>query len=208
MQNMSRLARALASELGAFAEALASSLPGRTGNYIRILWLRSRGMSLGPRAILERGLLVFGAHNVSSGESFGCMHHCFIAADGGGKIVIGNRVRFNERVHLNASIGGRIEIGDNVLVGPGVVLRASNHRFSRIDIPIAEQGHDAGKIIIGDDVWMGANVTVLAGVAIGEGAVVAAGAVVTKDVAPYAVVGGVPARVIGSRGTQLPTPHA
>lgn len=200
MQIISRLTRALGSELSHFLDALASSLPGKTGNYIRTLWLRYCGMSLGPFAILGRGLLVFGAHNVSIGESFGCMHCGFMAADGGGRIIIGNRVRFNERVHLNASVGGRIEIGDNVLIGPGVVLRASDHRFSRIDIPIAEQGHDAGVIIIGDDVWMGANVTVLAGVAIGDGAVVAAGAVVTKDVVPYAVVGGVPARVIGSRG--------
>ena len=120
-------------------------------------------------------------------------------ADDGGRIVLGNRVKLNERVHLNASIFGQIDIGDDVLMGPGVVLRASDHRFEQVDLPIRAQGHRPGRIVIEDDVWLGANVTVVAGTRIGRGAVVAAGAVVTRDVEPFSIVGGVPARVIGSR---------
>jgi galactoside O-acetyltransferase len=111
-------------------------------------------------------------------------------------------VALNTNVHINASVGGRIVIGDDVLMGPNVVLRASDHRFDLTDVPIRAQGHDAGEIHIADDVWLGANVTVVRGVRIGRGAVVAAGAVVTRDVPPFSVVGGVPARMLRSRGSE------
>lgn len=105
---------------------------------------------------------------------------------------------FNTNVHVNAD-NGRISFGNHVLVGPNVVIRASNHRFDRTDTPIRDQGHSTGEITIEDDIWLGANVSVLGGVRIGRGAVVAAGAVVTKDVASFSVVGGVPARLIKMR---------
>jgi galactoside O-acetyltransferase len=63
-----------------------------------------------------------------------------------------------------------------------------------------EQGERRGPIVVGDDVWIGANATVLRGITIGRGAVVGANSVVTRDVAPFSIVGGVPARVIGHRG--------
>jgi len=66
--------------------------------------------------------------------------------------------------------------------------------------PIRDQGHRPGEIIVEDDVWLGANVTVIGSVRVGQGAVVAAGAVVTKDVEPYSIVGGVPAKFIKKRG--------
>ena len=85
-------------------------------------------------------------------------------------------------------------------IGTGTVLRAANHRIDRTDIPMMDQGHVPGEIHIEEDVWIGANCVITADVRIGRGAVVGAGAVVTHDVAPYAIVGGVPARVIGIRG--------
>ena len=91
-------------------------------------------------------------------------------------------------------------MGNDVLVAPNVVMRASDHVFDDVTKPIAEQGHTGREIIVEDDVWLSSNVTVVGGVRIGKGAVVAAGAVVTKDVAPYTVVGGVPARFIKNRG--------
>ncbi|MFI5183409.1 MAG: DapH/DapD/GlmU-related protein, partial [Vicinamibacteria bacterium] len=65
--------------------------------------------------------------------------------------------------------------------------------------PMREQAYDEGDVVIGDDVWLGAHVVVVAGVSIGSGAVVAAGSVVTKNIPAGAVVGGVPARVVKLR---------
>jgi len=116
-----------------------------------------------------------------------------------GTLQIGDRVSINSNVLLDASDNGRIIIGSDVLIGPNVVLRASNHVFKDKDRPINQQGHTGGYILVQDDVWIGANVVVVPNVTIGAHAVVAAGAVVTSDVEPWTVVGGVPARVISRR---------
>jgi len=90
-----------------------------------------------------------------------------------------------------------------VLIGPNVVMRASNHNYERIDIPIRNQRHIPGRILIKEDVWIGANVVILPDVTIERGAIVAAGAVVTTDVNEYDIVGGVPAIRVGSRIERL-----
>jgi len=90
---------------------------------------------------------------------------------------------------------GRIIIGDNVMISPGVSLYAENHRFDRLDIPMRDQGVVREPITIEDDCWLASGSTILAGVHIGEGAIVAAGAVVTRNVPSYAIVAGVPASV-------------
>lgn len=87
-----------------------------------------------------------------------------------------------------------ISIGNHVAVGPGVYFLAAGHDYSRLDLP-----DTAGSITVGDYVWIGARSIILQGVTIGEGAVVAAGAVVTRDVPPYTVVAGVPARALKDR---------
>jgi galactoside O-acetyltransferase len=86
-----------------------------------------------------------------------------------------------------------------VLIAQNVVLRASDHEYSDIDIPINQQGHTGGQIIIGNDCWIGANAVIARNVKIGDHSIVAAGAVVTKDVEPFAIVGGVPAKLIRKR---------
>jgi acetyltransferase-like isoleucine patch superfamily enzyme len=80
-----------------------------------------------------------------------------------------------------------------------VGLFAENHIFDRTDIPMRLQGVDRKFIRIEDDVWLGTNSVILAGVTVGRGAIVSAGSVVTKDVPQYAIVGGVPAKVIRMR---------
>jgi galactoside O-acetyltransferase len=114
-------------------------------------------------------------------------------------IRIGNNVTFNRNVMINADVRGKIIIEDNVLIGPNTVLRASGHRYDKSEAPIRSQGHNKGKIIIEAGVWIGANAVILPNVTIGKGAVVAAGAVVTKDVNDFEIVGGVPALKIDSR---------
>lgn len=108
----------------------------------------------------------------------------------------------NVAISPNANIGadeGQIQIGDNVAIGPGCVIRAANHCFTSRRIPIMFQGHVPGSVIIENDVWIGANCVVTPDVRIGRGAIIGAGAVVTHDVDPFTIMGGVPARKIGMR---------
>ena len=106
---------------------------------------------------------------------------------------VGNQVHLGDFVWINAS--GGITIGDNTIVGVGAVIHSANHRYKRKNLLIRRQGHDFKCVTIGSDVWIGARAIILAGVTIGDGAVIGAGSVVTKDVNPFSVVMGVPARL-------------
>jgi acetyltransferase-like isoleucine patch superfamily enzyme len=97
------------------------------------------------------------------------------------------------------SPGGLVKIGDFVRIAPSVMMIAANHIFDDAIKPIRKQGLAHAPITIEDDVWIGGRVTILAGVKVGEGSVVGAGAVVTKDIPPYSIAVGVPAKVIKRR---------
>ena len=110
-------------------------------------------------------------------------------------ISIGKNCRINENVFIQAA-----KIGNNVLIAPHVAILSVSHRHESIDMPIVDQGDTLSEPpIIEDNVWLGRNVVIMPGVHIGEGAIVGSGAVVTKDVAPFTIVGGVPAKFIKSR---------
>ena len=111
----------------------------------------------------------------------------------------GIRMGANCTLHQYSMIQGSITLGDGVRIGAHSLLIASDHNFSRRDVPIFRQGATTKGIVVEDDVYVGSNVTVLDGVHVGAGAVIAAGAVVAKDVAAYTIVGGVPARHIKDR---------
>ena len=103
-------------------------------------------------------------------------------------------------IGINARINGTCTIGHHVMMGRDVVVITRNHVFDRTDIPMMEQGlGEERPVVIGNDVWIGDRVVILSGVTVGDGSILAAGAVVTNDVPPYAIVGGVPARVIKMR---------
>jgi acetyltransferase-like isoleucine patch superfamily enzyme len=114
------------------------------------------------------------------------------------RVSIGRHTTLNEGVLLNGY--GGLTIGDGVRIGPRTIIISSDHAFADPDRPIHQQGVVAAATTVEDDVWIGCHVTILKGVRVGRGAVLAAGAVVTKDVAPFTIVGGVPAKVIGRRG--------
>lgn len=97
---------------------------------------------------------------------------------------------------------GRIVIGECALLAPEVFITASDYEFDRGAGPVMEMPRREADVVVGRNTWIGARAVVVAGVTIGDGAIVAAGAVVTRDVPPNAVVGGVPARVIRLRGEQ------
>ena len=93
---------------------------------------------------------------------------------------------------------GKIVIKDNVLMGPECMIFTSNHLYER-DKLVRKQGNITKNVVIEDDVWIGARTIILPGVTVGKGAILAAGSVITKDVLPYTVVGGNPAKFIKER---------
>jgi acetyltransferase-like isoleucine patch superfamily enzyme len=113
------------------------------------------------------------------------------------KLFVGHNVIINDDVWINAA--GGIYIGDNTLIGPRAMILSGNHIFNRLDMPIQSQGVEVKPVIIEEDVWIGASCVILAGVHIGKGSVIGAGAVVTSDIPPYSVAMGVPATVRYSR---------
>lgn len=106
----------------------------------------------------------------------------------------------NSGIGVNSSVGAGTIIGSNVMMGPEVLIYTQNHSTYRLDIPMLEQGFsDWAPVTIGDDVWIGARVIILPGVTIGSGSVLGAGAVIPRDIPPYAVAVGNPARVVRYR---------
>jgi galactoside O-acetyltransferase len=162
----------------------------------RSLRIRVLVGSCGSDCFFGGPVIVSGADNIAIGSRFRSMGSLYLYADDG-TLVIGDNCSINTNVQLGAA-QGEIAIGDNVLIGPNVVLRAADH-----DLDLSEDmqtvTHARGTIRVGDGAWIGANSVVTRNVSIGAGSVVAAGAVVTGDVDPYTIVGGVPARVISSR---------
>ena len=119
-------------------------------------------------------------------ESFACINNAV------GDVQIGDYTR----IGLHNTIIGPVRIGNNVNLAQGITVTALNHNFDDTNKRIDEQGVSTNAVTIEDDVWIGANAVVLPGVTIGTHCVVAAGAVVTKDVPPHSLVAGVPAKVI------------
>jgi len=112
--------------------------------------------------------------------------------NGVGDIIIGNGVR----IGMSNVLIGPIQIGNNVIFAQNVVTSGLNHGYEDINIPINKQPTSTSKIIVEDDCWIGANVVITAGVTIGKHCVIAAGAIVTKNIPPFSVAVGNPAKVI------------
>lgn len=113
----------------------------------------------------------------------------------------GIRVGDNSQIGHNARLDHGITIGENVLMGPDIVMMTISHAFDDLSRPINQQGAlERRPIVIGNDVWIGTRVVILPGVNIGDGAVIGAGSVVSKDVPSGTVFAGVPAKFIRKRG--------
>ena len=119
-------------------------------------------------------------------ESFACINNAV------GDVIIGNHTR----IGLHNTIIGPVTIGSHVNLAQGITITALNHNFDDSEKRIDQQGISTKEVVLEDDIWEGANAVILPGVTIGKHAVVAAGAIVTKDVPPHSLVAGVPAKVI------------
>lgn len=151
---------------------IIESLPGKVGQIFRQKKYRKRFKYIGADVAISNNVKILFHNNLS----------------------ISSHSSVNKGSFINAI--GQIDIGEDVIIGPNVIIHSANHKFDSTSVPIRNQGHDHKKVTIGNDVWIGGGAIILPGVRIGEGSVVAAGAVVTKDVEKYSVVGGVPARVL------------
>jgi len=120
-----------------------------------------------------------------------------VSIRGRGKLTIGDSCSINSGVIFGLTCD--LTLGHHVMVADNVSFRTADHEYSDLAVPMLEQDERSLSIAVGDDVWIGANATILRGVTIGRGAIIAAHAVVVKDVPPFAIVGGVPSRTIGSR---------
>jgi acetyltransferase-like isoleucine patch superfamily enzyme len=115
-----------------------------------------------------------------------------------GKFIhIGDNVGIGEFAYLGG--GGGLEIGNDCIIGQYFSCHPENHHFNELQIPIRHQGISRQGIKIGRDCWIGSKVTILDGVEIGKGCVIAAGAVVTQSFPPFSVIGGVPAKLLKTR---------
>ena len=186
-------------EIKEWIECFIRYTPGKIGNYLRNFYYKYRSKNKFSNNRFETGFRLEYPKNVrlSSNSYFGL--NCKIYACENSFVEIGRNVSFNSNVMINARGEGKILIGKNVLIGPNVVKRSNNHNFENYTIPIIHQGMTKGEIIIEDNVWISSNCVILPNCRIGEGSIVAAGAVVTKDIEPFSIVGGIPAKRIGIR---------
>lgn len=165
--------------------------------------LSPANIHLGAKVYLDSGVYLNalpGGIRIGAGTSLmhGTVFHVFNYRDlPQAGITVGRNCFFGEYTCIRGQ--GGVTIGDGVYTGTQVNIAAVNHVFADPDRFIREQGITADGIIIEDDVWLGSNVTVVDGVTIGRGSIVGAGAVVTKDIPPYSIAVGVPAKVVGDR---------
>jgi putative colanic acid biosynthesis acetyltransferase WcaF len=145
-------------------------------NYFKGLYIRLQGGKVGKRVVFYPGIRINPAYNIELGDD----------------VDLAWGVIITPSAH-------KIVIGDRTLIGYGTYILGSNHEIPAQSERIFGAGHTDAPIRIANDVWIGARCLILAGVSIGEGAVVAGGSVVTKDIPPFAIVGGIPAKIIKMR---------
>jgi acetyltransferase-like isoleucine patch superfamily enzyme len=178
-------------EFNAWLQTIIINIPSIIfGFKLRAYYWRSRIKSIQENVIFSRGT-IFEAPEL---------------------IVIGKEVAFGEKINIDATNSYGIYIGNNVSIAQGTYMRSANHNFNSTNVVIQLQGHHASEIeynkdffsiVIENDVWIGANAIILSGAHIGEGSVIGAGSLISRNIPPYSIVVGNPGRVIGNRKQNL-----
>jgi len=176
------------------------------GDLVRETKLRHRIMNDHPSFVIERNAIILGyaLQRLEAGKARvagGTILSFGDEVTGYGEIAIGENTWIGQYNNLRASANAPVRIGDDCSLSQFCTLVAANHHIAA-GTPIIQQplAQEKRGVVLGDDVWLGAGVTVLPGVTIAQGAVVGAGSVVTKDVPEYEIWGGVPAKKLGERG--------
>lgn len=152
-------------------------------------WFHTYGKNCKVRRYTRMDLLPF--NNFELGSNSTIENFCTIN-NGVGEVLIG----YNTLIGMGNTVIGPVSIGNNVILAQNIVISGLNHEYQDVTKPIHEQPVTTAKITVDDECWIGANAVITAGVTIGKHSVIAAGSVVTKDVPPFSVAVGNPARVI------------
>jgi len=152
------------------------------GDYVEINALSKHGIKIGDNVSIHKNTIIDCTGVISNlgegliiGDNVGIAQNCFI------------------------QVRGKVQIGSNVIFGPNVSIFSENHNFNDINLPISKQGETRKGVTICDGAWLGTRVVVLDGVKIGQNSIIAAGSIVTKDVLPNSIVGGIPAKILKMR---------
>lgn len=189
---------------------------------VRIVLLRQRMWNLGANPRIDAGVRFDYPSNISIGNEVKIAQHTIIRANSDRKLIIGDgtsvlehcllacnegSITIGERSWLGAGTyiygNGHVTIGDDVLIAAQCVLNTISHNSGDIFSPINMQGINVAPVIIENNVWIGLGTKVLQGVRIGEGSIIGAGSLVTKDVPPYSIAYGTPAKVKASRMSRV-----
>lgn len=153
------------------------STKGKKGIAIRYILLKTLCKKCGDNVCIQPDVYIFNVQNLE----------------------IGNNVSIHPMSYIECGPKGRIVIGDDVSIAHGVTILAVSHKYSRLDIPIKDQGIEEKQTIIESDVWIGAKATILQGKTIKKGSIIAANCVVTKDNEENSIIGGIPNKIIKKR---------
>ena len=174
----------------------------------RVKIKNKKKISFNGSATIEDGCFIqaLSKGGMTVGNNFSLGRNSIIECTGvirelGEELVIGDNVGIAANAFI--AMRGKIEIGNNTIFGPNVSIHAENHNFSDIDKPIKLQGATRKGVKIGEDCWIGSKAVILDGVTIGSHSIIAAGAVITKDIPEYCIAGGVPAKVIKMRKEEV-----
>jgi acetyltransferase-like isoleucine patch superfamily enzyme len=206
-----------------FIFLLSSWIPGALGLFLRGKLYPLLLGRVGKGVIFGRNVVLRYPHKIFLGNNVVIDDNCLLDAKGRDNhgIVIGDNVFVGRNTILlctdgdiyiedNVSIGfnsevmsaNYVKLGKNVLISSYCFLNAATHDFQRTDIAVSEQASIARKIVLEENVWLAAHVTILDGITIGKDTIVGAGAVVNKDLPPLSVAVGMPAKVIRSRKSE------
>ena len=163
---------------------------------------RKQFKHFGTHTLLAPGVKIMTPQNISIGNNSSIMSHCiietYVVSGNNPQLKIGDRVSLGEYSHITCA--NKVTIGNGVLTGRFVLITDNSHGNNTKEVadiaPLAREIHSNGPVCIGENVWIGDKATILPNVTIGKGCIIAANAVVTKDIPEYSVAAGVPAKVI------------
>ncbi|MGA2916369.1 MAG: acyltransferase [Sedimentisphaerales bacterium] len=163
--------------------------------------ITSSGGKIGRNVKMYESVRISCSHcdAVNIGSNVRILRNVTISTSGAGKVSIGDNVHIGEGTIIYSDKD--ITIKNNVVIGPYNVIVDFDHIYKDLDVPIILQGHNAKSVLIEEDVWISSHCIIIKGTTIGKGSVIGAATVVNKDIPPYSVACGVPARVIKKRGT-------